>query len=205
MIYHDFAKFRFAKETLKFRDDVIQYGAFTGPLERDPWGSYRGVRIGSENPYDPDIYSSLKDMPISPIGMKKHLPVWPEGREGGKLDQQGMLYADELAKQLENPPEDWLVLKRKYFSQSIDTAALEPDNANGWYDAKTQSFHLVIPTQSPQEVAESLPEMLAKSHFPIKQIFLHPCFTVGYGSKDHTPFPIMVRWQHYMETESLFV
>ncbi|EOV8089788.1 molybdopterin cofactor-binding domain-containing protein [Providencia huaxiensis] len=189
LIYHDFAKFRFAKETLKFRDDVIQYGAVTGPLERDPWGTYRGVRIGNENPYEPDIYSSLKDMPISPIGMKKHLPVWPEGREGGKLDQQGMLYADELAKQLENPPEDWLVLKRKYFSQSIDTAALEPDNANGWYDAKTQSFHLVIPTQSPQEVAESLPEMLAKSHFPVKQIFLHPCFTVGYGSKDHTPFP----------------
>ncbi|MEQ5736479.1 molybdopterin cofactor-binding domain-containing protein, partial [Providencia alcalifaciens] len=178
-----------AKETLKFRDDVIQYGAVTGPLERDPWGTYRGVRIGNENPYEPDIYSSLKNMPISPIGMKKHLPVWPEGREGGKLDQQGMLYADELAKQLENPPEDWLVLKRKYFSQSIDTAALEPDNANGWYDAKTQSFHLVIPTQSPQEVAASLPEMLAKSHFPIKQIFLHPCFTVGYGSKDHTPFP----------------
>ncbi len=27
----------------------------------------------------------------------------------------------------------------KIFSQSIDTAALEPDNANGWYDAKTQS------------------------------------------------------------------
>ena len=189
LIYHDFARFNFAKETLKFRDDIIQYGAYTGPLERNPWGTYRGVRIGGETPYSPDVYSSLKDMPISPIGMKKHLPVWPEGREGGKLDEEGMFYADELAKQLENPPEDWLIIKRNYFSQSIDTAALEPDNANGWYDAKNQSFHLVIPTQSPQEVAASLPEMLAKSKFPIKQIFLHPCFTVGYGSKDHAPFP----------------
>ncbi|EKT58297.1 xanthine dehydrogenase family protein molybdopterin-binding subunit [Providencia sneebia] len=189
LIYHDFARFNFAKETLKFRDDIFQYGEYTGPLQRDPWGSYRGVRIGGETPFSPDVFSSMKDMPISPIGMKKHLPVWPEGREGGKLDQEGMYYADQLAKQLANPPEDWLVIKRNYYSQSIDTSALEPDNANGWYDPETESFHLVIPTQSPQEVSASLPGMLAKSNFPIKRIFLHPCFTVGYGSKDHSPFP----------------
>ncbi len=83
------------------------------------------------------------------------------------------------------------MLEREYNSQSVDTAALEPDNANCWYDAAAQALHLVVPTQSPIEVAESAAEMLAKAKgaFPVKQVFLHPCYTVGYGSKDHYNFP----------------
>lgn len=121
--------------------------------------------------------------------MKKHLPVWPEGREGGKLDQEGMRYAGMIADEMANPPADWLVMSRRYTTQSIDTSALEPDNANGWFDAQTQTLHLVVPTQSPQEVADEMPRMLAKRNPPVKQLILHPCYTVGYGSKDHYNFP----------------
>ena len=46
LIYQDFARFRFAKEKLQFNDAVIRYGAVTGPLQRDPWGSSRFVRVG---------------------------------------------------------------------------------------------------------------------------------------------------------------
>lgn len=49
LIYHDFARFRFAKDKLKFREETIKYGAVTGPLERDPWGSFRYVRVGAIN------------------------------------------------------------------------------------------------------------------------------------------------------------
>ena len=189
LIYHDFARFRFAKDKLKFREETIKYGAVTGPLERDPWGSFRYVRVGGEQPFDDDRFSSLKDTPIFPVSMKKHLPVWPEGREGGKLDQEGMRYAGMIADELANPPADWLVMSRRYTTQSIDTSALEPDNGNGWYDAQTQTLHLVVPTQSPQEVADEMPRMLAKRNPPVKQLILHPCYTVGYGSKDHYNFP----------------
>lgn len=189
LIYHDFARFRFAKDRLKFREETIKYGAVTGPLERDPWGSFRYVRVGGEQPFDDDRFSSLKDTPIFPVSMKKHLPVWPEGREGGKLDQEGMRYAGMIADEMANPPADWLVMSRRYTTQSIDTSALEPDNANGWFDAQTQTLHLVVPTQSPQEVADEMPRMLAKSNPPVKQLILHPCYTVGYGSKDHYNFP----------------
>lgn len=189
LIYHDFARFRFAKDKLKFRDGVIQYGSETGPLQRDPWGSFRYVRIGGEQPFDEDRFSSLKNSPIFPVAMRKHLPVWPTGHEGGALDQEGMYYAGMIADQLQSPPQDWLVLSRRYTTQSIDTSAMEPDNANGWYDPVTQTLHLVIPTQSPQEVAEQMPGMLAKYHQPVKQLILHPCYTVGYGSKDHYNFP----------------
>ncbi len=50
LIYHDFARFRFAKDKLKFHDEVIQYGTETGPLQRNPWGSFRYVRVGGEKP-----------------------------------------------------------------------------------------------------------------------------------------------------------
>ena len=74
-----------------------------------------------------------------------------------------MYHAKAIDEELAQPPADWLVLTRDYATQSGDTAALEPDNANGWYDAAKQELHLVVPTQSPQEVAEGAATMLAKS------------------------------------------
>ncbi|AOJ28648.1 xanthine dehydrogenase family protein molybdopterin-binding subunit [Burkholderia seminalis] len=189
LIYHDFARFRFAKNALKFRDDVIRYGAVTGPLERDPWGTFRYVRVGGKTAYDDDVYSSLKDAPIFPSMMRKHLPVWPDGKEHGKLDEQGMFLAGQIADELDHPSADWLVFEREYNTQSVDTAALEPDNANCWYDAATQALHLVVPTQSPLEVSENAAAMVAKCRFPVKKLFVHPCYTVGYGSKDHFNVP----------------
>ena len=50
LVWHDFARFRAAKSVLKFRDDVIRWGAHTGPLERAPWGSFRYVRAGGADP-----------------------------------------------------------------------------------------------------------------------------------------------------------
>lgn len=189
LIYHDFARFRFAKDKLKFREDAIRYGEATGPLERDPWGTFRYVRVGGDTPYADDVYSSLKDSPIFPTGYRKREPVWPEANAHGKLDQAGMEHAARIAAELDQPPADWLVHDREYATQSTDTSALEPDNANGWYDAANRALHLVIPTQSPQEVVQSAGEMLAKSRPPVEKLFLHPCYTVGYGSKDHCNFP----------------
>ncbi|MBB3013045.1 xanthine dehydrogenase family protein molybdopterin-binding subunit [Cupriavidus alkaliphilus] len=191
LIYHDFARFRFAKDKLKFRDDVIRYGAKTGPLARDPWGTFRFVRVGGATPYADDVFSSLKNAPVFPSMMRKHEPVWPDGKDHGQLGEQGMHHAARIRAQLAKPSDDWLVLEREYNSQSADTAALEPDNANCWYDAAAQALHMVVPTQGPNEVAESVAEMLAKARgaFPVKQVFLHPCYTVGYGSKDHYNFP----------------
>ncbi|HTD04748.1 xanthine dehydrogenase family protein molybdopterin-binding subunit [Undibacterium sp.] len=189
LIYQDFAKFRFAKDRLKFRDDVVRYGAVNGPLERDPWGSFRFVRVGGATAFDDDVYSSMKNAPVFPSMMRKHQPVWPDGQEHGKLGEQGMFYADRISAELAKPPADWLVLERNYQTQSIDTAAMEPDNANCWYDSVNQELHMVVPTQSPLEVVASTIEMLKKGRFPLKKLFLHPCYTVGYGSKDHYNFP----------------
>jgi CO/xanthine dehydrogenase Mo-binding subunit len=189
LIYHDFARFRFAKDALQFHEEVIRYGAQTGPLERDPWGAFRFVRVGGAKPTDDDVFSSLKDAPIFPSMMRKHLPVWPDGRDHGRLDETGMFHANRIADELRHPPADWFVFEKTYTTQSVDTAALEPDNANCWYDAATQTLHMVVPTQSPQEVADSAAEMVAKCRVPVRNLLLHPCYTVGYGSKDHFNMP----------------
>ncbi|PFH11645.1 CO/xanthine dehydrogenase Mo-binding subunit [Collimonas sp. PA-H2] len=189
LIYNDFARFRFAKDKLQFKDEVIQYGPVTGPLERDPWGTFRFVRVGGATSFDDDVFSSLKNAPVFPSMMRKHQPVWPDGQEHGKLGEQGMFYAAQIQEQLDHPPADWLVMERNYNTQSVDTAALEPDNANCWYDSANQALHMVVPTQSPAEVVDSAIEMMKKGKFPLKKLFLHPCYTVGYGSKDHYNFP----------------
>lgn len=186
LIYKDFARFRFAKDTLKFKDDVIRYGETTGFLERDPWSTYRSVRIGASNPFDPDIYSAMKYTTIEPLGYKKYVPFWPEGKEGGNLEQKGISFAEDLATEMRNPPEDWLVLDRELYSQSVDMCAMEPDNSNGWYDAETETLHMVVAVQSALDTVESLVDIMKHSTFKFKKLFLHPCTTVGYGAKART-------------------
>ena len=189
LIFHDFARFRLAKDALQFQEDVITYGVQTGPLVRDPWGTFRFVRVGGKTAYDEDVFSSLKNAPVFPSQMRKQLPVWPDGKNHGQVGEEGMYYAGQIRQEQQSAPGDWLVLDRKYQTQSVDTAAMEPDNANCWYDASSQTLHMVVPTQSPSEVAESAAAMLAKTRFGIKTLIMHPCYTVGYGSKDHFNMP----------------
>ncbi|HEY5805623.1 MAG TPA: molybdopterin cofactor-binding domain-containing protein [Lysobacter sp.] len=189
LVWSDFARFRAGKTALKFRDDVVRYGAVTGPLERDPWAAFRYVRVGGATAFEDDAYSSLKDTPLFPTAYSKKRPQWPQANPKGGLDAQGAAHAAAIAAALDAPADNQLVLEREYFSQSIDTAAFELDNGNAWFDAASATLHLVVATQSPQEIAEEGPRMLAASGLNVKHLVLHPCYTVGYGSKDHNPFP----------------
>ena len=183
LIYEDFDRFKFAKDSIQFRDDVVVYGEETGFLERDPWATYRGVRIGGDTPYSPDVYSAMKYSSISRLGYKKYVPFWPKGEEGGTMKEEGDYYAEQLHKELDNPPEDWLVLDRKFFSQSTDPCAMEPCNSNGWYDADTETLHFVVADQSAGGVYAHIVDFVAGSRFKFKRLILHPCSTVGYGGK----------------------
>lgn len=189
LIFHDFARFRLAKNALQFQQDVLRYGEETGPLQRDPWGTFRFVRVGGETPDAEDVFSSLKDAPVFPSQMRKRLPVWPDGKEHGALGEEGMFHAQQIRARLDDPPDDWLVFVRTYKTQSVDTASMELDNANCWFDEKSRTMHMVVPTQSPNEVAATAATMLGKSVFNAETLVLHPCYTVGYGSKDHFNMP----------------
>jgi len=189
LIYDDFARFNTAKTKLKFNDQVLLLGDKAAYREYDPYASYRYVRVAGETRRSADVYSSIQNTEIFGSYFK-HKTVWPLPKSNGKLDEQGMAYATSMRAELDAPPSNWLVLKRNYSSQSVDQSAMEPDNTNGWYDTVSQTLHLVISSQSPAEVAESVSQMLSASHFEVKKLFIHPCHTVGYGSKDHSIFPL---------------
>ena len=93
-----------------------------------------------------------------------------------------------MAEQLENPPQDWLVFDERYKTPSIEPAALEPDNGNGWYDAASKTLHFVVATQCPFEVAYESVHMIKPSRFALEKLNIHPGYTVGYGSKDNNIF-----------------
>ena len=188
LIYKDFARFRYAKDRLKATPGAVRGGTVTGPLEREPWAGFRYVRVGGKTGYDDDVFSTLKDTVLFP-SFKKRQAIWPAANLGRNLSEAGMAHAEAIAFEMAHPDADTLVFDRSYFSQSIDTAALEPDNANCWYDAPKKALHMVVPTQSPQDVVSSAKEMLAKCAFPVTDLFVHPCYTVGYGSKDHCNMP----------------
>lgn len=116
-------------------------------------------------------------------------PVWTaEPKQHGNLTEQGMFYAQRIDEQLKQPPEDWLLFDERYKTPSIEPAALEPDNGNGWFDPATGTLHFVVATQCPFEVAQECVHMIKPSRFGLKHLNMHPGYTVGYGSKDNNIF-----------------
>jgi len=188
LIYHDFARYRLAKNRIRFVEDVVTYGDQTPLPEKPPYGAFRYIRVGGETPFAEDTFSALQETVLYPDFRKRH-PVWPEALENGKNTEKAMFYAQQLQDKLENAPDDWLVFEGEYNSQYTDHFAMEADNANCWFDQSKGDMHVVCGTQSPQELVNWMPEILSKSSFQSRRFFLHPAYTVGYGSKDATIFP----------------
>ena len=188
LLFKNFAQFNSAMNILQFNQTVIQTSG-KGPLrEYDPYGGIRFVRVEDPVARAEDVFSPLKNAVIYPK-YKNHQPVWPNSNANGTPEEVGMAFADEIQKTITSPPDNWLVMTKEYSTQSVDAAAMEPDNSNGWFDQDTNSLHLVITSQSPREVAEGIAEMLSNSRLTVKNVYLYPCETVGYGTKDHSIFP----------------
>lgn len=169
LVYHDYPRYRAAKARLHFDEAAIRWGDAGTPPERDPYGSARFVRIGGATPYDADLFSPLI-------------------HEGADTDPVVGEHAATIARDLAAPPPGQRVFRRRYASQSVDPAAMEPDNGNGWYDAATGTLHLVASTQSPYTIATDTLKMAKASRFRVDAFRFHPGYTVGYGQKEHANF-----------------
>ena len=219
LVYHDFDRFDAAKRLLRFETSVVKYGAETGVKSPANYGAARYVRIGGETPSASSAYSPIQDAVIFG-GFDGDTPTWPSDSTtgvfvpasvltkhrggGGMRDpeevaretyepmRRGMNAAEDIAKAIEEARKDdsKFVLERHGFSQSIDPSAMEPDNGNAWYDAKSKTLHLIVAAQSPYEVARVAAAMVKDNkRFPVETIKLLTGTTVGYGSKDHSIFP----------------
>lgn len=188
LIWNDFERYRQAKLKLQFNDKAIRYGAQAPLYQRDPYGSFRFVRVGGKTPYEDDEFSSLKDSMLFPTILNRK-PVWTsEPKQHGDLTEQGLFYAQRMDQELKSPAENWMVFDERYKTPSIEPAALEADNGNGWYDPATGTLHFVVATQCPFEVATECVHMIKPSRFALNTLNMHPGYTVGYGSKDNNIF-----------------
>ena len=64
LIYRDFDTFEAAKRRLRFAENVVKYGAATGPNTPPNYGAARYVRIGGDSPTASSVYSPMQDAVI---------------------------------------------------------------------------------------------------------------------------------------------
>ncbi|MCW3172912.1 xanthine dehydrogenase family protein molybdopterin-binding subunit [Shewanella subflava] len=192
LLFDTFAAFNKAKGRIQFNSNVVQYGEETELVakSKDPYASWRIVREEGQLGQN-DRYSTLQDGLFFP-NYVAHKPVWPSAEnsieDNGK---RGMFYAEKLHSDVETR-KDWFVLDRTYQTQSIEPMTFEAEAYNGWYDKATQSMHIVISSQAPQDFYYKAGKTIAKSPLAsdIKNVIVHtPYIGGGFGAKDHTQFP----------------
>ncbi|HEY4862369.1 MAG TPA: molybdopterin cofactor-binding domain-containing protein [Xanthobacteraceae bacterium] len=188
LIYHNFARYDAAKRRIRFNTTTVRYGAVTGPKPPPHYGAARFVRVQADEPDPEGRHAPILDATI--FGkFDGDKVVWPAADRGGPPPAKGMAAALEIERDIASADEDAVVLKRQYFSQSIDACAMEADNGNVWYDQASATLHVLVSTQSPYEGATGAAEMLAHTNFRVDQIDFSIGHTVGYGTKDQSVFP----------------
>ncbi|WP_197023816.1 xanthine dehydrogenase family protein molybdopterin-binding subunit [Microbulbifer sp. HZ11] len=195
LLFDDFAKYNGAKQVLQFNRKVIRYGDATPPVVRDPYASWRIIRVeGPDGPSGEDLYSPLQDGLFFP-SYKNRKVEWPtEADKAGDVSERGIYYAQEIRAQSrkESSAGNWHLVEGEYKTQIIDPMMMEPEASNVWFDRPRQALHLVLTSQSPQDFQELAAHMIAESGFAdhIKSIVVHSSVVGGgFGAKDHSIFP----------------
>ena len=134
LVWHDFARFRAAKTQLKVsrrldplgRSRPVRSTATLGELPLRARRRRDAVR--RRYLFEPEGHAALPGG-LPQAGAAVAAPSERRARRAGhgarRGDRKAARHAGDRAA---------LVLEREYFSQSIDTAAFELDNGNGWYD-----------------------------------------------------------------------
>ncbi|WP_241301384.1 xanthine dehydrogenase family protein molybdopterin-binding subunit [Microbulbifer elongatus] len=195
LLFDTFEKYNGAKQQLQFNKNVIRYGDATPPYTRDPYASWRIIRVeGPEGPSGEDLYSPLQDGLFFP-NYRNRKVVWPtDADKSGDVSERGIFYAQKIRaqSQKESRAGNWHLVEGEYKTQIIDPMMMEPEAANVWFDRGEQTLHLVLTSQSPQDFQELAAHMIAESQYAtdIKNIVVHSSVVGGgFGAKDHSIFP----------------
>src|SRR5690606_39760811 len=186
LIYKDFDRYRRAKNASQ-TPGVVDYGEKTGFRELDAYGGARYIRVEGAGGSPDDVFSSMRDGAVFPDKVQGETPVWPSS-QGDSPVAKAMALSEQMHKDFQQPPGDWLVLEGDYYSQSIDGSPLEPECINCWYDDKTQELQMVVGSQTPGADGAEAAGMVAASSFGLKNVVVHPCTATGYGVKEHSAF-----------------
>ncbi len=176
---------------MQFNDAVVQWGADSDFVanSKDPYASWRMIRVEGESSTSTDTYSPMKNGIFFPT-YRSHKEVWDAvAKQSGTVAQEGIYWADQIAKESENTG---YVLSKTFKTQTIEPMMMEPEAANAWFDPSSKTFHVIISSQSPQDMYQQGTQMLADSKFKtlIDNFVVHaPLVGGGFGAKDHSIFP----------------
>ncbi len=187
LIYHDFACYDAAKRLIRFDESIVLYGKLTAYNQPPHYGAARYVRIDGGAPDADDHYSPYREAVI-PGSYSGEEVVWPAAGDGDAV-ARGMAAVAAIERDIASAEGQTLVMRRRYFSQTIDASAMEADNGNVWYDPASGVLHVMVATQSPYEIATASAKLVSRSRFHLKELDLKVGYTVGYGTKDHSIFP----------------
>ncbi|MFO1161371.1 MAG: molybdopterin cofactor-binding domain-containing protein [Reyranellaceae bacterium] len=190
LIYRDFARFDAARRRLRFAEGVVRWGATSGYATPPNFGAARFVRIAGATPAAPDVYAPLTGTAVY-ADFEGDKVAWPLADQSGDAAQRAMWAAGEIDRMVASAGAESLVIKRAFFSQSVDASAMEADNGLAWFDPSTGALRLMMATQSPYEVTTGTASMVGASKIGVKSIDLSIGYTVGYGTKDHSIFPYL--------------
>jgi CO/xanthine dehydrogenase Mo-binding subunit len=100
---------------------------------------------------------------------------------------------------MKQPRDGMRVFSRKYYSQSVEHVAMEPENGLAWYNTNGATLHMVGATQAPYATAEHIMHMVKDSKLPLNKLDFITAYTVGYGQKEHHPFALK---RHPFDTDA---
>lgn len=188
-IWHDYEKFRVANQRLRFNDAIFRFGAEAAQPPRAPYVAARYVRVQGEDAYGEDKFSPMKNTVIWPQLDEKGVH-WPDQNHpafGALMAESARIQAE-----MKQPREGLRAFARKYYSQSIEHVAMEMENGLAWYEQGSGTLHMVAAAQAPYGTAEHVMHMLKDSKLPLNKLDYISAYTVGYGQKEHHPFPFYV-------------
>ena len=196
LIWNEFGRFALARRALQLATDVLRFGAETGPLEKQPYGAARFVRVAGATPDAEDVYSPmLAGWTFPVLYQKDDRPDWAVPSATGADASRASYYGDRIRAEISADAPDRFVLDRSFQTQSIDQVFLEPEAGLAWYDGDARKLELVIGVQSPHQAASSVATLMSKNAADkaVGTIVMHCAYVGGaFGGKDHTIYQLYV-------------
>ena len=207
LIWSDFAAFSEVRQILRGAAHTVRRGAAAAPRARAPYGGMRYVRIAGPTADADDVYSPVLDgwtvparyQPIQQTQQAPNAPQfaaeWDPPNPTGSSAARAAYYGRQVRRLLDQPEPDLLVIDQTFHTASNDPVFLEPENGLAWHDPSRRTLELVLGTQSPEDSASSIAELVgdASGDLRVENIVAH-CTSIGggFGGRDHSIFPLYV-------------
>ena len=208
LIWNDFAAFAEARQALRGAANPVRHGAIAGPQPRTPYGGMRYVRVAGPTPDSADIYSPVLDgwtvperyQPLPPQQLSgpaapRFAAEWDPPNPSGSPAARASYYGQQVRELLDNPNPDLLVIEQTFHTPSNDPVFLEPETGLAWHDSSRRTLELVLGTQSPDDSASSIGELVGETSgdLRVENVVAH-CTSIGggFGGRDHSIFPLYV-------------